>query len=494
MPDVTELSISDLQEKLASSELSAEEATALYIDRIENFSVAGRKLNAVRAINPQALSIAADLDRERREGRVRSPLHGVPILLKDNMGTDDEMTTTVGVKALESLRTPFDAGIARRLRAAGAVILGKCNCPDFCDYLSSTMPSGHSTTGGTIEHPYGLEYGRGGGSSTGVVAAVATSMAAAGVGSETQNSIQAPCCNSAVVGIKPTVGLVSRAGMIPLAVTQDTAGPVARSVRDAAILLSVIAGPDLDDSVTLTGLGALEADYSAFCVESALTGARIGVARRGFFGRDGKAEIDDVVDAAIASMHSAGAVVVEAADVPTAEIVLPMTSRVFRTDFKAGLNDFLARCGDRTEMRDMRHIVDFNEANGGVAIPFGQDLLLAAERTVGDWSEAEYHADRARDLRLCREEGIDHTLRSHDLDAIVVPMDHAAKLTGKAGYPAVSVPCGFTRDGAPVGLTFVGTAWSEAKLIALAFAFEHVTAARRPPAASGHESERAGDP
>jgi len=487
MHEITEMSLVELQERLTSTELTAEEATACYIDRIESYSFAGPKLNAVRELNPEAMSIAADLDRERREGLVRSPLHGVPILLKDNMGTDDTMATTAGVKALETLRTPFDAALARKLRAAGAVILGKCSCPDFCDYMSSAMPSEHSSTGGTIGHPYGLRYERGGGSSTGVAAAVAASMAAAGIGSETQNSIQAPVCNSAVVGIKATVGLVSRAGMVPLAITQDTAGPIARTVRDAAILLSAIVGPDPDDPMTLTGAGAFEADYSAFCVSSALVGARIGVARRAFFGKEGKTEIDAVVESAVAAMRSAGAVIVDPADISTAEVVMPLASCVFRTDFKAGLNNFLARCCDRTAMRDMRQIVEYNIANDSTAIPFGQDLLIAAESTAGDWSEVDYHDDRARDVRLCREEGIDHTLRSFDLDAIVVPMDHAAKLTGKAGYPAVSVPCGFTSDGTPVGITFIGTAWSEAKLIALAFAFEQISLARKPPTALGGE-------
>jgi amidase len=482
MLDVTELSVSSLQEHMTADAINSAQATAQYLERIERYSMAGPTLNAVREINSDALALAAERDTERRDGRVRSCLHGVPILLKDNIGTDDAMRTTAGAKALETLCTPFDATIVGKLRAAGAVLLGKCGCPDFCDYMSSTMPSEHSTTGGTIGHPYGLTFGRGGGSSTGVVAAVATSMAAAGIGSETQNSIQAPCCNGSVVGIKPTVGLVSRSGIVPLAISQDTAGPIARNVKDAAILLSAIAGPDFADSLTLTGLGAIKADYSLFCVESALVGARIGIARAEFFGREGMSEFDAGVDTAISAMHDAGAVIVDPADISTAAVVGPLASRVFRTDFKASLNAFLDRCGDRTGIRAMRDIVAYNEANGVAAIPYGQDLLVAAEATVGDWSEPEFHADRARDLRLCREEGIDRALRSHRLDAIVVPMDHAAKLTGKAGYPAVSLPVGYTSEGAPIGITFVGTAWSEPKLIALAYALERITMARRPPA------------
>lgn len=481
MTDITELSISDLQEHLASGALSSEQITAQYLDRIEGLSKHGPTFNAVRETNPDALKIAAELDREKQTGRTRSALHGVPILLKDNTGTNDAMKTTAGAKALETLRTPFDATIVTKLRTAGAVVLGKCSCPDFCDYMSSTMPSEHSTTGGTIGHPYGFRYGRGGGSSTGVAAAVAASMAAAGIGSETQNSIQAPSCNSAVVGIKPTVGLVSRAGMVPLAISQDTAGPIARNVKDAAILLSAIAGPDLGDSLTLTGLGAIKSDYSAFCVDSALVGARIGIARAEFFGGEGMSEFDGAVEKAIYAMHDAGALIIDPADILTAAVVGPLTSSVFRTDFKAGLNEFLRRCRERTNMRDMRAIVDFNETNGVAAIPYGQDLVRAAECTHGDWSEPQYHADRARDLRLCRDEGIDQTLRSHRLDAIAVPMDHVAKITGKSGYPAVSVPCGYTSDGAPIGITFVGSAWSEAKLIALAYALEQILKVRRPP-------------
>lgn len=487
MEDISELSLSRLQRALADGELTSSRLTAMYLQRIAGVRApGGAPLNAVREVNPDALAIAAGLDRERREGRIRSPLHGIPILIKDNIGSADAMRTTAGVHALADLRTPFDAAVVRRLRAAGAVLLGKCNCPDFCDYMASTMPSGHSTTGGTVGHPYGMSYGRGGGSSTGVAAAVAASLAGAGVGSETQNSIQAPCANSSVVGIKPTVGLVSRAGMVPLAISQDTAGPIARSVRDAAMLLTVIAGPDIADTMTLSALGTPCADYAVHCVDGALAGARIGVARREFFGREGKALHDAVVYRAIAAMRAAGAVIVDPADIPSAPELMPLASRVFRSDFKVGLNAFLERCGDRTTMRSMRHIIEHNERHGALAIPYGQDLLLAADATAGDWSEAEYLADRARDIRLSRSEGIDRALAMHGLDAIVAPMDHASKITGKAGYPAVTVPCGYVDDGpgkgAPVGLTFIGAAWSEARLIGIAHAFEQCVAARRAPA------------
>jgi len=482
---MNERSIEEIGAALASGELTSEALTAACLGRIAGYS----ELNAVRETNADALRIAAACDKERREGRVRSALHGVPVLLKDNIGTADGMKTTAGVHALGALRTPFDAGLVQRLRAAGAVILGKCSCPDFCDYMASTMPSGHSTTGGEIRHPYakevpGLAYGRGGGSSTGVAASIAVGFAPVGVGSETQNSIQAPCSNSSVVGIKPTVGLVSRAGMVPLAVTQDTAGAIGRTVKDAALLLTVLAGPDPLDTATYAGLGAGHADYARFCVDGALGGARIGVAREHFFGRDGKAAHDAAVNRALDAMHEAGALIVDPADIPTARFVMPMLSRVFRTDFKAGLNAFLSRCAERSAMSSMADIVRHNEKHPE-AIPYGQDLLLAAEGTRGDWSEPEYHFDRARDLRLTRDEGLDQVFREYRLDALVVPMDHAAKFTGKAGYPAVTVPCGYTDDGFPVGLTFIGRAWSEPRLIALAHAFEQLGNWRRTPMYTG---------
>jgi amidase len=481
MIDFQQVTLSELQEALSTGETTSVALTQAYLDRIETLDRAGPALNAIREVNGDALEIAATSDRERAGGQVRSPLHGIPILLKDNIGTADGMRTTVGVHALADLRTPFDAHLAVRLRAAGAILIGKANCPDFCDYMASTMPSSHSTTGGTIGDPYGIGYQRGGGSSTGVASAVAAGLVPAGIGSETQNSIQAPCSNTSVVGIKPTLGLVSRSGVAPLAITQDTAGPIARTVKDAAMLLSIVAGPDFADSITLGGLGAIHRDYSIFCDRTGLVGTRIGIPRRGFFGREGKQDIDKVVEAGLRALHDSGALLVDPAEIPSALTVMPMMSLVFRTDFKAGLNAFLRACGPDSPVHTMADIVVHNLKHGAKAIPFGQDLLLAAEATAGDWSEPAYHRDRARDIRLTRAEGIDAVLQEHRLDALAVPMDFGAKFTGKAGYPAVTVPCGYCPDGSPVGITFIGTAWSEPKLISIAYAFEQETRARRAP-------------
>lgn len=479
--DVVEASLSQLHTAIKNRLVTSRQLTEIYIERIERFNFAGAKINCVREVNPDALAQADALDREFRRKGPRSLLHGLPILVKDNMGTADKMRTTVGVAALKDMKTPFEAAVVTKLRAAGAVILGKCNVTDFCDYMASAMPAGHSSAGGTIKNPYtGQQYPRGNGSSIGVAGAIAANFAAAAVGSETQNSIQAPACASSVVGIKPTVGLWSRSGIVPLAITQDTAGVIARTVYDAAYLLGVCAGVDFTDTVTLDALGHLHKDYTVFCNPKALQGARIGVPRAGFYGREGWGDHEEVVNRVLTAIHEAGAEIVDPADIATAPAVFPMASRVFRTDFKASFNHFLKSLGRHAPVKSMAELVAWNRKHPK-AIPYGMDLLLAADATKGDWSEPEYHADRARDIRLTRDEGIDAALREYRLDALVCPMDRGSKLTGKAGYPSVSVPCGFTKNGRPVGVTFIGTAWSEPRLIALGYAFEQLTKARRIP-------------
>lgn len=474
--DVREATVAKLQAAMTQGKVTSAELTEIYLDRINAY----RAFNLVRETNPDALKIAADMDRERKAKGPRGPMHGVPVIIKDNMSTSDKMRTTVGVKALEKMRTPFEAEIVKRLRGHGAVILGKGNVPDFCDYMSSVMPSGFSAVGGVIHNPYtGEMYARGGGSSTGVAGSLAANLACVGFGSETQNSIQAPACNSAVVGIKPTVGLWSRAGIVPLAINQDTAGPMARTVFDAALLLGLIAGPDFGDLATMASLGHVHRDYTRFCTQAGLVGKRIGVSRGIFFERENLKEHYPVIEQALLKLHEAGAILVDPAEIPNSRAVDPMPSRVFRTDFKAAFNHFLKSVPDGP-CKSMADVVAFNSKHGDKAIPYGMDLLEAAEATNGDWSEPEYHFDRARDIRLCREEGIDACLREHRLDAILAPMDRAAKMTGKAGYPAVSVPCGFTKDGVPVGISFVGTAWSEPTLIAIAHGAEQVLKARKP--------------
>jgi len=442
---------------------SCEAVTQEALSRLQSVNSA---LNCVREVDPTAIDQA-----KRCDGMDSTlPLRGVPVIVKDNVATAG-MRTTAGVRALADMTTDRDAFIVQRLRAAGAIILCKANMPDFADYMSSSMPSSHSGAGGVVSHPYtGQEYGRGGGSSVGVACAVAAGISPVGIGSETQNSIQAPCCNTGLVGIKPTLGLVSRAGVVPLAISQDTAGPIATCVRDACVVLNVIAGPDWEDSLTLNSLGHLR-DFTKFC-EPDLKGLKIGIVR-GFAMWKEKAAYAEhcaVIEQVLQLVARAGAEIVDV-EIKTADQVSDLSSRVFKTDFKAGLNHFLSSWGRQTSMKSMAEVVEYNEANPE-AIPYGMDLLQAANQAEGTWTEADYHQDRARDMRLCREEGIDECLVRTGVDVLLAPMDRAAKMLGKAGYPAISIPCGFTPAGAPVGLTFFGTAFSEPVLIHAAYGTE----------------------
>jgi len=464
--------IAELGQAMAGGRLNAAELTQHFLDRIRALNHAGPALNAVREVNPRALDIARSLDDERRAGQVRGPLHGIPVLLKDNIATGDGMACTAGSLALADLRPRQDAELVRRLRAAGAVMLGKCNMTEFADYLADVMPSEFSSAGGVVRHPHGKRYDRGGGSSVGPACAVAAGLCVAAIGSETQNSIQTPASQSGVVGMKPTVGLVSRSGVVPLAISQDTAGPLARSVADAALLLSALAGVDLGDSFTLSAAPYIDADYARFLDPHALHGARIGVPRQVYFGRPGQEATEAVIEDAIATLRTAGAIIVDPADVPTAHEVAGLRSSVFAREFKAGLNAFLAGQGDKAPVKTLADVIAFNAAHPEQCLKYGQLLAENANRS-GGLDDPAYHADRLRDISLTRALGIDAVCQQYRLDALVTPGGSAAKLTGKSGYPAVTVPAGFMDDASPVGLSFIGPAFSEPRLIALAHAFEH---------------------
>ena len=465
------VSIAALGDAMTDGRLTAVALTQHFLDRIAALNHAGPALNAVRELNPQALDLAAELDAERSAGRVRGPLHGLPVLLKDNIATGDGMACTAGSLALATLRPRQDAGLVRRLRAAGAVILGKCNMTEFADYLSDVMPSEFSSAGGVVRHPHGKRYDRGGGSSIGPACAVAAGLCVAAIGSETQNSLQTPASQSGVVGVKPTVGLVSRAGVVPLAISQDTAGPLARSVADAAVLLTALAGVDLDDTLTLAAGPYVDPDYARHLDAQALHGARIGIPRQVYFGRAGQEAAQAIAEQAIATLRAAGAIVIDPAEVPTAHEVARLRSSVFAREFKVGLEAFLAAQGEAAPLRTLADIIAFNDAHAAECLRYGQALAEAAARTDG-LDAAAYHADRRRDIALSRELGIDAVCRQYGLDALLTPGGAAAKLTGKAGYPAVTVPAGFTDDGIPVGVSFIGPAFSEGRLLALAYAFE----------------------
>jgi amidase len=472
--------VAELGAAMAAGTLTSEALVQACLARIASLGRAGPGFNAVREVTPRAVDTARGLDAERRAGRLRGPLHGIPVLLKDNIATGDGMACTAGSLALADLRPPHDAGLVHRLRAAGAVVLGKCNLTEFADYLSDVMPSEFSSAGGVVRHPYGLRYDRGGGSSIGPACAVAAGLAPLAVGSETQNSLQTPASDSAVVAIKPTVGLVSRAGMVPLAISQDTAGPMARSVADAAALLSVLAGVDPADGLTLTAAGHVHADYTRFLDAHAAHGARIGVARAVYFGREGRGAHEAVVEGAIGVLRETGAIIVDPADVPTAAEVARVRSSVFAREFKVGLEAFLAGVGEAAPLRTLAEVVAFNAAHPAECLRYGQVLAERAAATTG-LDDPAYHADRLRDVTLARALGLDAVFARYGLDALLAPAGAAAKLTGKAGYPVVTVPVGLTPEGAPVGISLIGPAWSEPRLVALAHAYEQARGPVAPP-------------
>ncbi len=492
---LAEATIAELQEGLASGEWTTRGIAEAYLTRIGEIDGSGPALRSVLETNPDALAIADRLDRERREGRLRGSLHGFPVLLKDNIDTADRMTTTAGSLALAGWIPPEDSAVASRLREAGALLLGKANLSEWANFRSTRSSSGWSGRGGQCRNPYVLDRNPCG-SSSGSGAAVSANLAAVAIGTETDGSIVCPSSANGIVGIKPTVGLVSRAGIIPISHTQDTAGPMARTVRDAAVLLGVLAGADPRDPASadseLRGL----ADYTPFLDPAGLRDARIGVARQFLGFHDA---VDRLVEDAVDAMREAGAVIVDPVELGTGAgrggLQMAETEVLFY-EFKAGLNAYLARRGPGAEVRSLAELIAFNERNAETEMPyFGQERFIAAE-AKGPLSEPAYLAALAASRRLSRAEGIDRTMDEHRLDAIVGPTGGPAWVTdlvngdhfgggssgypAAAGYPNVTVPAGAVH-GLPVGVSFFGRAWSEPTLIRVAYAFEQATQARRVP-------------
>lgn len=493
---VEEASIAALQAAMASGELTARRLVERYLERIDALDQVGPTLRSVIETNPEALEIADALDRERAANGPRGPLHGVPILLKDNIGTADQMETTAGSLALVGARPARDAFVAARLRAAGAILLGKANMSEWANFRSTHSSSGWSARGGQARNPYALDRTPCG-SSSGSASAVAASLVAAALGSETDGSILCPAGMNGVVGIKPTVGLTSRAGVVPISHSQDTIGPFGRTVADAAALLGALTGVDPDDAATLASDGHAETDYTQFLDANALRGARIGVPRKVYTGYSEKA--DAVFAAAIEALKAAGAEVIDPAEIPTSQQFGASDSEltVLLYEFKADLNAYLGALGPEASIHTLADLIAFNEAHAGQELPyFGQELLVMAE-AKGPLTGEEYLKALAEDQRLARDEGIDAVMAQYQLDALCMPTcgpawkidliagdpgggGGASTAAALAGYPAISVPAGHTY-GLPIGLTFVGRAFSEARLIALAYAFEQATHARRAP-------------
>lgn len=486
-----ETTIAGLQEKMRDGKLSAREIAEEYIERIGKLDRKGPALNSVIELNPDALAIAAALDRERKTGTVRGPLHGIPILLKDNIDTADRMRTTAGSLALADSFAPRDAFIVGRLREAGAVILGKTNLSEWANFRSTHSSSGWSGRGGQTRNPYAVDRNPCG-SSSGSGAAVAANFAAAAVGTETDGSIVCPSSANSLVGIKPTLGLVSRSGIIPISHSQDTAGPMTRTVADACILLGALVGVDARDRATQGGRGRSHADYTRFLDPAGLRGARIGVARK-FFGFSDR--VDKLMSDAIDALKRAGAIVVDPADLPSHGKYDDSEFEVLLYEFKADLNKYLAERGTGAP-RSLKEIIEFNERNRAREMPyFGQEIMLRAQ-AKGALTSKPYLAALAKNHRLSRAEGIDAAMSKHRLDAIIAPTggppwttdlvngDHfsggSSTPAAVAGYPNINVPAGYVY-GLPVGISFFGRAYSEPVLIKLAYAFEQATKHRRPP-------------
>jgi amidase len=473
--------------------MTSRSITQRYIARIEDLDRKGPTLRHVLEINPDALSIADGLDQERKSGRVRGPLHGIPILLKDNIDTADRMTTTAGSLALEGSVPLQDAFIAAKLRSAGVVLLGKANLSEWANFRSTHSSSGWSGRGGQAKNPYVLDRNPCG-SSSGSGGAVSANLCAAAIGTETDGSIVCPSSANGIVGIKPTLGLVSRTGIIPIAHSQDTAGPMARTVRDAVTILNALAGIDPRDSATMAGRSRPRVDYTRSLDPNGLRGARIGVARTKFFGYSEAA--DKIVNDAIDAMKAQGAVIVDPANIETAGKFDDSEFDVLLYEFKADLNSYLAGLGPKVQVRTLQDIIDFNDRHKEQEMPwFGQEIFLMAQKK-GPLSDKKYRDALARNLRMSRTQGIDATMSKHKLDAIVAPTgsppwatdlvngDHYTGASSTppavAGYPNINVPAGYAHN-LPVGISFFGRAYSEPMLIKLAYAYEQATKHRRAP-------------
>ncbi len=462
-------------EKQRSGEVSSVELVSACLEQIGRHNVAGAELRAVIEVNPEALLIAEGLDRDARAGVWRGPLHGIPILVKDNLDTADMMQTTAGSVALEGHYAAKDATVVRKLREQGAVMIGKANLTEWANFISDHMPNGYSSRGGQTRNPYGPGTLDVGGSSAGSGAGVAAGFAVAAIGTETSGSILSPASSNSLVGIKPTVGLVSRTGIIPIAVSQDTAGPMTRTVADAAILLQAMVGEDPTDAATMATRHQAQF-YPAYLRRGGLNGARIGLPTAYYQGMDEQNR--EVFLAAVEDLRRAGAVVI---DCDIAESEAGRNIDVLVHEFKVALNRYLQTVEPWLSVRTLADVIRFNEAHAEVALKYGQAIFEMAEATSGRLEDGTYIRQRLNDLQWSRNEGIDAVMDAHQLDALAFPNNYGAAIAAKAGYPSITVPAGYTTSGMPLGLTLTGRAFSEGKLIHLAYDYEQGTMRRKPP-------------
>jgi amidase len=485
-----ELKISDLQKGYRDGKYTIREVTAAYLDRINLIDKNGPSLNSVIVINPDAIRIAEELDKEMAEGKIRGPLHGIPVILKDNIDTRDSVPTTAGSNALKNSYIKEDSFIAKKLREAGAVIIAKANLSEWANFRANVSSSGWSAVGGQTKNPYVLDRNPCG-SSSGSGVAVSANLCMAAIGTETDGSIVCPSNNNGIVGIKPTVGLLSRSGIIPISFTQDTPGPMCRTVEDAATVLGAMTGIDPLDSKTLDSGGKFLTDYTKFLKPDGLKDKRIGLLKNlgGFSDR-----VDTLIAHAVKCMIEHGAQVIEV-EAPSHKEYEDAEYQVLLYEFKDGINKYLARLGNQAPVKNLKELIEFNLSDSSELKYFDQKVFIEAEKK-GDLSSPEYRNALNKMLKATRENGIDKILKSNNLDALISPTgspawktdlilgDHYvggnSSLAAVAGYPSITVPMGFVGD-LPVGITFTGTAWSEPMLIEIAYGYEQVTKHRKMP-------------
>lgn len=465
--------ILDIQQAMHAQNFTSKELVQFYLNQIADYN---HKVNAILEINPDALMIAESLDRERRIKGIRSSLHGIPILLKDNINTGDHMHTSAGSQALATSFGKDDAFLVKKLRRAGAVILGKTNMTEWANFMSDKMPNGYSSRGGQVLNPYGPGTLDVGGSSSGSAVAVACHFATAAVGTETNGSILSPSSSNAGVGLKPTVGLVSRSGIIPISYSQDTAGPMTRNVTDAAILLSSLSGEDPMDAATHSI--PAQQDYTPYLLPTLFEAFRIGIVHAGYYDKmhhEEQTKLDHVSE----ELKKLGCSIIDLDQLSPDQDQLEENYEVLRYEFKSGLNSYLAK-ETSSSYHNLQSIINYYQQNP-LALPYGQSVLIEANETSGSLTEPQYLKSRLQDLSQAKENGLDLIMKNEKLDALLFVGAYGSTLPAKAGYPSITIPAGFTSNKKPFGITFTGKPFSEPQLIKLAYAFEQLTHDRKLP-------------
>lgn len=475
-----ELTVLEIQQALKDGEITSKELVMYYLDRIVKFDQDGPKINSILEINPHAIFIAEGLDQERKTKGVRGPLHGIPVLLKDNIGTNDSMHTSAGTLALENYISSSDATLVKKLREAGAIILGKTNMTELANAMSPNMWAGYSSRGGQVLNPYGPGEFFVGGSSSGAAAAIAANLSVLSVGTETDASILSPAIQNSVVGIKPTVGLISRTGIIPFSYSQDTAGPMARTVTDAAILLEVLAGYDSLDPATYKTDGTPIQDFSTCLDPNGLNEARIGVFNIDYYDYYQSGEYDEnLFNDVIQALRDQGAAVLDDIEIPSFQ--RDWSWDVTKYEMKHSFDNFLAKLPPQIPVHTDAELIQFNREHQEKALKYGQQHLEYRASLPNTLRNPEYLKARLEDIYFSQEQGIDYALKKYNLDAILFPSYIGSSISAKAGYPSIALPAGYRENGRPFGITLAGGAFSEGLLIKLGYSFEQATKHRKVP-------------